>query len=136
KRADRGAVRLARPEPPVRRLCRPRRPARPGPGGAFRPDLMSAGRPGQGLGAEPRSPARLPPEPIELASTKFTPPRVPAAMVERPRLLSQLDRGAESAVTLVAAPAGAGKTALLSAWAGACDERFVAWFSLEPADGE
>jgi LuxR family maltose regulon positive regulatory protein len=78
----------------------------------------------------------LPPEPIELASTKFIAPRVPAAMVERPRLLSQLDRGAESAVTLVAAPAGAGKTALLSAWAGACDERSVAWFSLEPADGE
>ena len=78
----------------------------------------------------------MPPEPIELASTKFMAPRVPAAMVERPRLLSQLDRGAESAVTLVAAPAGAGKTALLSAWAGACDERSVAWFSLEPADGE
>jgi LuxR family maltose regulon positive regulatory protein len=72
-------------------------------------------------------------EPIELAGTKFTAPRVPAAMVERPRLLSLLDRGVEAAMTLVAAPAGAGKTALLSAWAG---DRSVAWFSLEPADGE
>jgi ATP/maltotriose-dependent transcriptional regulator MalT len=34
----------------------------------------------------------------------------------RPRLFAPLDRGASGSVTLVAAPAGSGKTMLLSLW--------------------
>ena len=36
--------------------------------------------------------------------------------MSRPRLLERVDAGVEAALTLIAAPAGAGKSALLSEW--------------------
>jgi LuxR family maltose regulon positive regulatory protein len=59
-------------------------------------------------------------------------PRLVPGLVERPRLFSLLDRGALGPVTVVCAPAGSGKTMLLSSWlrstrpAGA-----VAWVGVE-----
>ena len=55
----------------------------------------------------------------------------------RPRLLALLDEGSRGPLTLVSAPAGSGKTALLSSWVEA--ERApgpVAWLSLSAGDGE
>ena len=49
-------------------------------------------------------------------TTKLAVPRRPPAMVSRGRLLDVLDAGVQRPLTLLAAPAGAGKTALLS-WA-------------------
>jgi len=55
-----------------------------------------------------------------------------AGLVERPRLFALLDRGAQGPVTLLCAPAGSGKSVLLSSWlnrrepAGA-----VAWVRVE-----
>ncbi len=61
-----------------------------------------------------------------------TVPPVADDSVPRPRLLDRLDAGRETPLTLVAAPAGAGKTTLVAAWVR--DGRpvgSVAWISLE-----
>ena len=70
-----------------------------------------------------------------LAATKFSPPRSPAGWIDRPRLRAALEEGLDGPLTLVAAGAGAGKSAMLGAWAAqrACDGP-LAWLSLEPAD--
>ena len=58
-------------------------------------------------------------------------------MVSRPRLLAQLDDGAQQLLTLVSAPAGAGKTTLLAAWSAEGQRPGpVAWLSLDPGDNE
>ena len=55
----------------------------------------------------------------------------------RPRLLALLDEGTRGPLTLVSAPAGSGKTALLSAWVEAARAPgAVAWLSLSAGDGE
>ncbi|MGO9782877.1 MAG: LuxR C-terminal-related transcriptional regulator [Streptosporangiaceae bacterium] len=59
----------------------------------------------------------------------------------RPRLIQRLDRGTESRLTLVSAPAGFGKTTLLSDWlvagpAAPAGERMAAWLSLDRADND
>ncbi len=71
-----------------------------------------------------------------LVATKVFIPPVRRSLVARSRLSERLDRGAESRLTLISAPAGFGKTTLLSAWlatAGA-EQRSVAWLSLEASD--
>ena len=54
------------------------------------------------------------------------------------RLSERLSRGAESALTLVSAPAGFGKTTLLAEWltVAAADGRSVAWLSLDQRDND
>ena len=59
----------------------------------------------------------------------------------RPRLSERLDRGTASKLMLVSAPAGFGKTTLLTEWlaagpAGPADERLAAWLSLDRADND
>src|SRR5258705_1341899 len=70
-----------------------------------------------------------------LLRSKLIVPPVPSTFVTRPRLHTLLDRGAAAKVTLVSAPAGWGKTVLLSSWIQSrdADER-VAWLSIEPGD--
>ncbi|MBQ1022044.1 AAA family ATPase [Micromonospora sp. D93] len=55
------------------------------------------------------------PGPALLAS-RLTPAVPPEPVVARPRLLRRLDEGSAGPVTLVAAPAGWGKTTLLASW--------------------
>jgi LuxR family maltose regulon positive regulatory protein len=55
--------------------------------------------------------------------------------VRRPRLLKRLERGLDHKLTLVSAPAGFGKTTLLSAWVAEA-ERPVAWVSLDESDAD
>jgi len=78
----------------------------------------------------------LPPADALLA-TKFSPPRTPRALIARPRLLDTLDAGVQGPVTLLAAPAGAGKSALVGSWVA---ERRppgpVAWVSLDADDAD
>jgi LuxR family maltose regulon positive regulatory protein len=59
-------------------------------------------------------------------------------VVARPRLSQRLSRGGESALTLVSAPAGFGKTTLLTEWLAAtpADGRSVAWLSLDQRDND
>jgi LuxR family transcriptional regulator, maltose regulon positive regulatory protein len=70
-------------------------------------------------------------------ATKFSPPRTPQAMISRPRLLDLLDAGARGPVTLLAAPAGAGKSALVSSWiAESRAAGPVAWLALDTDDAD
>jgi LuxR family maltose regulon positive regulatory protein len=68
-----------------------------------------------------------------LISTKLQRPRVGRDLVQRPRLLEQL--AAPAALTLVIAPAGYGKTTLLSAWLATCALP-SAWLSLDAQDSD
>src|SRR5260370_20759028 len=73
-----------------------------------------------------------------LLETKLHIPRWRRGLVARPRLSERLSRGAESALTLVSAPAGFGKTTLLAEWLAAApaDGWSVAWLSLDPRDND
>src|SRR5215210_5121209 len=71
-----------------------------------------------------------------LATKLYIPPPRPKAVL-RPRLVERLNEGLlhNRKLTLIAAPAGFGKTTLLSAWI-ASFERKVAWLSLDEADSD
>ena len=73
-----------------------------------------------------------------LLETKLHVPRWRRSLVARPRLSERLSRGAESALTLVSAPAGFGKTTLLAEWlaVAAAGGRSVAWLSLDQRDND
>lgn len=60
--------------------------------------------------------------------------RIPAHAVDRPALRRQLDAGVSAPLSLVVAPAGAGKTVLLSQWAHSRPDIAVAWFDISAAD--
>lgn len=70
-----------------------------------------------------------------LLSTKLFFPRARSKLVSRPRLLEKLNLGMRKPLTLISAPAGYGKTTLLSDWrAGMGSEYPLAWLSLDPGD--
>src|SRR6266704_6396644 len=79
--------------------------------------------------------------PAPLLETKFYVPRPRRGLVPRPRLSHRLDRGTTSKLILISAPAGFGKTTLLTEWLAAgpaapADERSAAWLSLDRADND
>jgi LuxR family maltose regulon positive regulatory protein len=60
-----------------------------------------------------------------------------SGMVSRPRLVARLVGGRELKLALLCAPAGWGKTTLLSEWLASPEEsRQFAWVSLDPGDGD
>ncbi|HEU4425389.1 MAG TPA: hypothetical protein VFR67_22885, partial [Pilimelia sp.] len=74
-------------------------------------------------------------EPILTAMLRV--PGTPAWAVERQRLLDRVSRGADGVLTLVTAPAGSGKTVLLSSWvAGRHAPGPVAWVTVDPRHDE
>ena len=99
---------------------------------------------GASLQVEQRSPLR---------SLRLSPPRLPGSLVERSRLLGELDSAFSHPLTLVSAAAGSGKTTLLSAWVAASPqvlsrggtkqgaerrgaEPAYAWLSLDEVDND
>ena len=79
--------------------------------------------------------------PIALLETKLYVPRSRRDLVLRPRLSERLDRGTAAKLVLVSAPAGFGKTTLLTEWLAArpaalADERLAAWLSLDRGDND
>jgi len=74
---------------------------------------------------------------VPLLSTKLTVPPPRAGLVPRPRLIERLDEGllAGCPLTLISAPAGFGKTTLVSAWLSDVD-RPCAWLSLDESDND
>ncbi len=68
-----------------------------------------------------------------LLATKLFAPPPSRQNVERQRLTQRLDTGVQSKLTLVCAPAGFGKSALLGAWVQAC-EYPSAWLSLDEGE--
>ncbi|MCW2682112.1 MAG: ATP-dependent transcriptional regulator, MalT-like, LuxR family [Blastococcus sp.] len=73
-----------------------------------------------------------------LLETKLHVPRARRGLVARSRLDERLRRGTDSALTLVSAPAGFGKTTVLTEWLATtpADGRSVAWLSLDPRDND
>ena len=69
-----------------------------------------------------------------LATKLYIPPPRPKG-VPRARLIERLNEGLHRKLTLIAAPAGFGKTTLVSAWVAGCD-RPVAWLSLDEGDSD
>ena len=71
-----------------------------------------------------------------LAVTKLRPPRLHDALVPRARLTSQLSHAihANQRLTLIAAPAGYGKTTLASQWLRENQDVVFAWLSLDTGD--
>src|SRR5438874_6589948 len=73
--------------------------------------------------------------PTPILATKLYIPRLRPNVVSRPRLLERLNEGVHRKLTLIAAPAGFGKTTLVSAWVAGCD-RQVAWLSLDKGESD
>jgi LuxR family maltose regulon positive regulatory protein len=70
-------------------------------------------------------------------ATKLRVPPLPRHLVLRDRLFAELDRGAGGRLTLLSAPAGAGKTVLLSSWLQARElPGTVCWLSLDADDND
>ena len=63
------------------------------------------------------------------------PPTRPRGLVARPRLVRRLSEARDAQFVLLVAPAGYGKTTLLSEWA-ACDGRRFAWIDLAAGDND
>ncbi len=79
--------------------------------------------------------------PTPLLETKLFLPRPREGAVPRPRLRERLNRGAGSKLLLVSAPAGFGKTTLLTEWLAAVSPastggRRAAWLSLDRGDND
>lgn len=78
---------------------------------------------------------------IPTLATKLYIPTSPSKVVFRPRLIERLneglcqEQGFGQKLTLISAPAGFGKTTLLSEWIPGCN-RLVAWLSLDEGDND
>ena len=70
-----------------------------------------------------------------LLQTKLYVPPTRPDLVSRPRLIERLNEGLQRKLTLISAPAGFGKTTLLSECAARCG-RPVAWLSLDESDND
>ena len=70
-----------------------------------------------------------------LLATKLYLPSPRPDVVPRPCLIARLDEGLHRPLTLVAAPAGFGKTMLVGEWVAGC-QRSVAWLSLDAGDND
>jgi LuxR family maltose regulon positive regulatory protein len=80
---------------------------------------------------------------MPLLATKFYIPSPHANVVARPHLLARLDEGLRLGrrLTLIAAPAGYGKTTLVSEWVNqgigeSTEQRSVAWLTLDEGDSD
>ena len=77
---------------------------------------------------------------MNLLSPKFHIPPLRLELVSRSRLIERLDEGTQRKLTLISAPAGYGKSTLISAWVhnrgkiNACPR--IAWLSLDKADND
>src|SRR3712207_3701399 len=103
-------------------------------GGAYR---VRGGAPTATEGGSPEgSPRAERGDPILL--TKLSIPTTRSYVVPRPYLSKRLEEGIGCKLTLISAPAGFGKTTLLSAWLSdpSAVRRPVAWLSIDPADND
>src|SRR5579859_4992821 len=74
----------------------------------------------------------------QLLATKFYVPMSSGTLISRPRLTALLAESLKYPLTLVSAPAGFGKTMLLSAWAQSlpASQALAAWVSLDEEDND
>ena len=72
---------------------------------------------------------------MAMATTRLSPPHLPATLVVRDRLLAAIDEALTRPLTLLSAAAGWGKTTLLATWAHR-HPQIVAWLPLEEMDND
>ena len=74
----------------------------------------------------------------QLLATKFFVPVTSGTLISRPRLIALLEEGLKHPFTLVSAPAGFGKTTLLSTWAYSLQAPHLrlCWISLDEDDND
>lgn len=72
---------------------------------------------------------------VVLLHTKIQIPPLRAGLVPRPRLLDRLNRVSLPRLTMLAAPAGSGKTSLVTSWLSTV-EAHIGWVSLDEADND
>jgi LuxR family transcriptional regulator, maltose regulon positive regulatory protein len=70
------------------------------------------------------------PDTAALLQTKLAPPRLRPPLVARAALFDRLDAGLDNKLTLLSAPAGFGKTTLVSAWMERDPYAHRPWFVL------
>ena len=70
-----------------------------------------------------------------ILATKLYIPRLRPNVVSRPRLNERLNEGLHRKLTLISAPAGFGKTTLVSQWL-AGGPRPIAWLSLDEGEND
>lgn len=70
-----------------------------------------------------------------ILATKLYIPSPRAKSVLRSRLIDRLNNGLQRKLTLISAPAGFGKTTLVSTWIADC-EKPIAWLSLDEGDND
>ena len=70
-----------------------------------------------------------------LTTKLYIPPPQPRVVL-RPRLIERLNEGLHRKLTLISAPAGFGKTTLLSEWVASSCSRPAAWLSLDEGDND
>ncbi len=73
--------------------------------------------------------------PTSILTTKLYIPPLRPDVVPRSRLIERLNAGLHRKLTFISAPAGFGKTTLVSAWCVGCG-RPVAWLSLDETDSD
>ena len=81
----------------------------------------------------------------QLLTTKFHIPTTRPELVPRPRLIERMNQGLQRKLTLISAPAGFGKTTLVTEWLDDMRldpknkthiENQIAWFSLDQSDND
>lgn len=76
-------------------------------------------------------------KPSPLLATKLHPPRLPLKLIQRPQLFAKLDEWPNYKITLLASPAGFGKTTLVNSWLTERDLLSQAvWVSLDTSDND
>jgi LuxR family transcriptional regulator, maltose regulon positive regulatory protein len=84
----------------------------------------------------PKSQRRLPMT-VPILTTKLYLPKTRPDHIPRPRLIEALNSGSSRKLTLISAPAGFGKSTLLSAWINQIENRNqIAWLSLDHGDND
>ena len=94
--------------------------------------VNSSGNP---LPAVPAMPEDVQAPHSQIAETKLTRPRLPAGLVGDDQRLALLDRAGQYPLTVVCAPAGFGKTTLVSQWLSSRKPAHI-WITLEERDNE
>ncbi|MBC8735925.1 LuxR family transcriptional regulator [Paraburkholderia sp. UCT31] len=76
--------------------------------------------------------------PPPFLATKVFPPRLPAGLIDRPRLVSLAEQTENSRLTVIKAPAGYGKTSLALTWLSRlrASGAQIAWLALDSEDDE
>ena len=72
---------------------------------------------------------------LPILKTKLSIPALNGSSIKRQRLIDKLNVGSSFKLVLISAPAGFGKTLLLSEWAKETDKP-VAWISLDEEDND